>query len=358
MHLQTLRLRNFRLFEDLFLEFSKEINHFIGNNAQGKTTVLEALYFLSHGKSFRTHHIQDLVRLGQDHFSLELSFVKHGIDQQLKVLFHKGQIQIFLNDTKISKLQGLLGILHGVVITVEDVDMIKNGPQERRELLDLFLYSIDPLYYYHHQRYKKALKHRNALLKMRSYNTLAAFEAQLATSGAYLIKKRAHVTEELETICQPIFTDLSNQKDHCSLHYQTKYDPTQSLLQLEEALKKDYEENRSKDKEMYITTIGPHRDDVLFEINEQPARLFGSEGQKRTLCNAIRIGQYQTYCRDHEHAFLCIDDVKMSLDENRHFSLLQTLESYGQTFLTSPELHEKFDGKVFHLEDKQLQTST
>jgi len=358
MRLKSLCLHHFRLFEHSIIHFDEGINHFTGDNASGKTTILEALYFLSTGKSLRTHHLQEIIQEGSDHFALELHFSRHLIDQTLQVIYEPHQIRIVLNDTKIPSLHGLLGLIQGVVIAADDVQVIKKGPQERREMLDLFLLSLDPLYHHHIQRYKKALKHRNALLKMRSLNTLGAFEEQLAISGCYILQQRNKACQNLQDKAATILQELTDKSDALQIEYITQIDPTLEIENLREQLLTKYFESREKDCEQFVTSIGPHRDDILFYINGKQAKLYASEGQQRTLCNALKMAQYQLFTlNQEENAFLCIDDLKMSLDASRKNLLLQTLKKYNQVFLTSPDKIDDLAecGKLFLCKEARIQ---
>jgi len=337
MHLYSLHLCNFRRFKDEYIEFSPGINHFIGDNAQGKTTIIEALYLLSTGHSFRTHHLQELIRTNSSGFAISLQFERHLITQQIKLLFDGKEMRIFFNDTRLHHLHQLLGIVQGVVISSEDLSLIKGPPDNRRQMLDLHLSYLDPLYHHHSIRYKRALKQRNMLIKNRSLSAITPFEVQLAKSAAYLVLARSKAIQELTLGADKILQTLSLGEERLHMHYQSSVENTASVEDIQNQYMKKYADSRQKDMEIGYTSLGPHRDDLYITLNDLSAKSYASEGQKRTLCNALRLAQFHIFEeKSQEPVFLCIDDIKMSLDTKRSDSLLHTLMEYGQLFLTSP----------------------
>ncbi|NGX31825.1 MAG: DNA replication and repair protein RecF [Chlamydiae bacterium] len=355
MQLLNLTLKNFRGFEKQEFEFTKGIQHFVGENAHGKTTLLEAIYFLATGHSFRTHHLGDLVMYSKETFLLDLHFDGHGFVQHLQVQSDGKNHHVVFNSTLYSSLYQLYGILPAVVMTTEDIDIIKKGPEERRHFLDLHLFSQDPLYVYHHQRYKRALKQRNMMLKFKKLKHIDIFEKELAKSAAYLTFVRKDAIDLLSKTTAPILLDLSDEKDCLTMEFKTLTHDPLTLEELEQKYIKSYLDVRPKDLDMQTTTIGPHREDLGLFINGNPARLFASEGQKRTLANSLKLAQFEILQHTGKEApFLCIDDVGISLDLERTKRLHQKLENIEQVFITSPTTLPHFKANVFALESFKL----
>jgi DNA replication and repair protein RecF len=336
MPLLDLKMQHFRGFEKIHFSFTKGVQHFIGENAHGKTSVLEAIYFLMTGHSFRTHHLTDLVQYSKETFLLDLHFERHGFLQHLQVQSTGKQHRVIFNSMVYTTLNQLYGLFPGVVISTEDVDMIKRGPEERRHFLDLHLYSIDPLYVYHHARFKRALKQRNYMLHTKKLSQIDFFETELAKSAAYITSRRFDAIAALEKKARLILDDFSDHKDYLDLEFKSLL-PSNDLQQLEKQYICAYQTVRPKDIELQTTTIGPHREDLTFLVNQKPARLFASEGQKRTLANAIKFAQFEILQEStNDLPLLCIDDVGISLDKQRTLQLLQKLNQLEQVFITSP----------------------
>jgi len=193
MHIIYLKLQNFRSYKHLELSFSPGINLFWGDNGQGKTNLLEALHILSTGRSFRTHRLQDVIREGENYFSLEAHFLKEETHHVLKIYYDNTSRKILYNDTPYAHFTQLLGILPSVLLSPEDLSLVSGTAAERRRFLDLCISQIDPLYLFYLTRYYKALKQRNALLRTQSEETLSAWEGVMAPAGSYLICKRREI---------------------------------------------------------------------------------------------------------------------------------------------------------------------
>ncbi len=329
MHLLSLYLRNFRNYEEAFVPFSPKLNYIYGENAQGKTNLLEAIHLLITGRSFRTHHLTDLIRFGTEAFYIEAHFEKNGVEQVLKLTFNREGRSIIHNATHIPALSALLGILNGVIISPEDHELVKGGPASRRQFLDLQIACENPLYLYHLSRYLKAMKQRNFLLKRRKLENCAIWEEQMAESASYLTLKRQATIGQLTQE-----KALRSQVDEISLNYST-------LAPLDQNLKSyfisQYEKQRPREAELGSTLTGPHRDDLLIYLHGHEARHFASEGQTRSCVTSLRLAQWARLKRlTEETPLLCIDDIGISLDEGREQKLYEELDSLGQVFITSP----------------------
>ena len=336
MHLSAVVLRNFRNYEHATLTFSPGINCIIGGNGEGKTNLLEALYFLSTGRSFRTAHLNDLIRHGASFFYIEAHFYKDGIDQTIKATYDGQTRRLQYNETIYSYFTSLLGILPTVLYAPDDLCLISGAPSDRRRFLDLHLAQIDPLYVHHLGRYHKALKQRNVLLRQKKEESLGAWEQTMAHAAAYLLPKRI---EALQNILAPVarwmhFISSGKEEIKLSYHNSIHWDGKSSL---ENAIYAQLQKNRTRDMLLGSTQIGPHRDDIGIELDGKSAKSFSSEGQKRCCAAAIRFAEWE---RTKETMgflpLMSIDDFGIQLDKERNLLLQQHLQHLGQVFLTSP----------------------
>jgi DNA replication and repair protein RecF len=339
-------LRNFRNYDDCFLEFSKGVNLFLGQNAQGKTNLLEAIYFLIFGSSFRTKKLQELIKVGCKEFYIECIFEKFGIDQSIKISYGSNRKIFFYNSSKLDSFRHLLGLLHAVFMTPKDKDLIEGSPEFRREYIDLTLLQEDPLYYYHLNRYFKAMKQRNCMLKSKQILGVECFENEMAKSASYITLKRGNALSDIKLRINDYCRTLSNDSFDL-LFLSLPHDLYDFYIG---ALRK----NRCKEIVLGYTLNGPHRDDFDLLIQNFPAKYFASEGQKSTLANILR---FASWSRLKEEAgqipILCMDDMGISLDPFRKKDLMSNFTSFGQIFITSADIDYPFsfnsDAKIFNV---------
>lgn len=341
-HLLSLYLHNFRNYEEAEVSFSPQINFIQGENAQGKTNLLEALYLLSTGKSFRTSHLSEIVREGASFFYLQAHFVKDGIPQTVTLSFDGSIKKMEYNNTSYSNFTNLLGLLPTVLLAPEDVELVIGSPSERRRFLDIHLGQIDPLYVYHLGRYAKALKQRNCLLKQQSLQGIESWEEILLQSSSYIHKKRAELIESLKAPTAETMQWISRNQDTLDLTYLP-------------SLTDNYQQSRAKELILGITLSGPHRDDVMILINQKDAKAFSSQGQKRCAVIALRLGQWAHFNRvNATPPLLSIDDFGVHLDDIRNDLLLSRLTQFGQVFVTSPYKLEKEKYFSLHVEKGEI----
>lgn len=334
MWVKAIHLRDFRNYKEATATFAPKVNVICGNNAQGKTNLLEALYLLITGRSFRTPHLAELIRFGAHSFYLEALFEKNGIEQTLKFSFDGKMRSIIHNATPLPGLSALLGILNGVILSPEDHSLVKGGPQSRRHFLDLLIAQAHPLYLYHLSRFLNAMKQRNSLLKQKAFNTITVWEEQMAPAAAFLTRHRAQTVADLETLSQS--ETLS--ADILKLSYRS-----QALAAAgaeSEALNgfflKQLKKQRQRESELGLTLSGPHRDDISILVHGKEARQFASEGQQRSCVASLKLAQWKWLNALVEQApLLCIDDIGVSFDNSREEELYKRLEGLGQVFITS-----------------------
>ena len=346
MHLCSLSLHGFRPYEKAHFDFSSGINIIYGANAKGKTSLLEAIHFLMTGRSFRTAQSKDMIRQGEYGFSIEAAFVKHGIEQQLKVLFNESERQIFFNSTAYSTLSSLLGIVQGVIIHPDDAALIKGAPVIRRHFLDLQIAQIDPLYIHCLTRYNRAMRQRNYLLRAKSSATIESWEHEMAHAAAYIVLQRRHAIGALQVESRKLYHLLSGEPNDLNLIYKTGASAVE-----DEALKPYYLEQfkklRRREMELGMTLVGPHKDDLLISLGDKEARYFASEGQQRSCVAALRLAEWERLkAMAVETPLMLLDDISLSLDQSRREKLFHHLTALGQVFLTSTHRIESSEFKA------------
>jgi DNA replication and repair protein RecF len=360
MIIKSLKLKNFRNYPYLELNFDSSTNIFYGDNAQGKTNILEAAYLSGTTKSHRGTKDKDLIRFEMDEAHIETIVEKNGIDFKIDMHLKKNHAKgIAINKIPIRKASELFGIINFVFFSPEDLNIIKNGPSERRRFIDMELSQIDKLYLNYLGNYNKILNQRNRLLKdMHKYaeldSTLSVWDEQLIKYGTFIIKRRKEFMEDLNKKVSEIHLNLTGGKEHLNL----KYEPNTEEHIFESMLNK----NRERDMRLGITNVGPHRDDICFSVRseekkEDPSidiRKFGSQGQQRTAALSLKLSEIEMVKESiHDTPVLLLDDVLSELDFNRQNYLLDSIHNI-QTLITCTGLDEfvnhRFEvNKVFHV---------
>lgn len=324
MFIHTLELKQFRLFESAQFTFRPGCNLLCGDNAKGKTSILEALYFLATGRSFRTSHNSELMRHSASSLIVEAQFVKDDVEQKIKICWGKHERKVWVNSTPHSSLSSVLGLIPTVVSNPDDLQLIKGGPALRRQFLDLYLAQGDIQYPYWAGRYQRALKHRNALLAQRDTATLSAWEQEMAIAAAYIVTQRRLAVDKINrqlSQCGPLPLQLLYQS---------------SVAASEEAFIAAWERLRLREITVGHTLAGPHRDDIDFLLGGHLLRSFGSEGQQRASLAALRLAQWNCLHADlHITPLLLIDDFALSLDHNWTLWLMKQLVGRGQIVISS-----------------------
>lgn len=352
MRIKSLKLKNFRNYDLLSLEFDHATNIFYGDNAQGKTNILEAIYLSGTTKSHRGTKDRDMIQFGHDESHIETviekNHVEFKIDMHLKKNSPKG---IAINKMPIRKASELFGVIHLVFFSPEDLNIIKNGPSERRRFIDLELAQLDKLYLNDLANYNRIINQRNRLLKD-IYNredllsTLEIWDMQLADYGKKVIERREKFIEEINGIIASVHQKLTDGKEHLSLSYEKSSGETE----LFDAIVK----NRDRDIRMKSTSVGPHRDDICFRVGDLDIRKFGSQGQQRTAALSLKLSEIELVkMLIKDEPVLLLDDVLSELDKNRQHALLDTIKNI-QTIVTCTGVEEfvnrRFEiNKIFYV---------
>ncbi len=331
MWLKSLYLRNWRSYSELAVEFGSGVNLIVGRNGLGKTNLLEAIYLISTGRSFRTKKLAEAIAQGESFFFIEAVVERDGIDETLSVSFDGKEKQVVCNGAKSKNLSSLLGVLPGTLYAPSDISLIDGAPAERRRFLDIHIAQSNPLYVYHLARYTKALRQRNTLLKQEEVDTLDVWENELAKSGTAVIEQREQMIFELSTMASAKLKELGLVEP-----LELAYRP--SILEKNPELYVQHlKESREKELILGITQHGPHRDDFSILLDNKSAKSFASEGQKRSVLNALKLSEYERLCQQAGSlAIFAIDDFGMHLDPTRIEHVKEHLPSLGQSFLTSP----------------------
>lgn len=346
MIIKSIELQNFRNYEDLNISFDEGTNIFYGDNAQGKTNILEAVYLSGTTKSHKCSKDKEMIRFGEQEAHIRTVVVKkdkeYQIDMHLKNNRSKG---IAINKVPIKKASELFGILNMVFFSPEDLNIIKNGPAERRRFLDSELCQLDKIYLSDLTTYNKILNQRNKLLKDMVYrpdlkDTLSVWDMQLVETGRKIIRRRKQFVDELNEIVHDIHYRISGEKEDLLL----QYEPSIEDIFFEDELFRVKE----RDMRQCMTSVGPHRDDLLFSIGEVDIRKFGSQGQQRTSALSLKLSEIELVKRSiHDTPVLLLDDVLSELDSNRQNYLLNSIHD-TQTLITCTGLDE-FVKNRFHI---------
>lgn len=338
MYLKSLYLQRFRNYGEAYFEFSPALNLFCGPNAIGKISVLEAIYYLMFGKSFRPGVHQDLIQTGSQSFYLETLFCKHEVDQKLRIYLEGKERKILYNSTLLSNVANLLGLIPGVIMTPDDVNLIKGSPPLRRQFMDIQLAQVDPLYVHYLTRYTKAMRHRNQLLKQKKLLSIETWEHEMAQAAAYIIFQRKLSLKALQIHCQKFYHYLTDEKEDLSVEYYSGAAQCQTESEIKECHLFQFSKNRSREIQFGHTLFGPHKDDILIKIGGKDVRYFASEGQQRSSVVALHMAEWeQLKLSTHDFPLLMIDDVGISLDVKRREKLIEQLSSLGQVFLTTTD---------------------
>lgn len=338
MIIKSLELMNFRNYESLELKFSEGTNILYGDNAQGKTNVLEAIYLSATTKSHKGSKDRDIVNFNAEESHIRTYLDKEGIEYRVDMHIRKNKSKgIAVDGQKIKKAAELLGLLNVVFFSPEDLSIIKNGPAERRRFVDMELCQLDSFYLYNLNHYNKIVNQRNKLLKDLYMNpglrdTLNIWDSQLVSFGSKIIEKRIDFVKQLNEIIFEIHKKLSGDKEELLI----EYEPDTLIEEFEKRLRA----SQDKDVRLKQTSVGPHRDDFCFSVNGIDIRKFGSQGQQRTAALSLKLSEIELVKKiAKDKPVLLLDDVLSELDSSRQNHLLNSIGDI-QTIITCTGLDE------------------
>ena len=337
MYVKSLDLLNFRNYDSASIQLDPGINIFYGDNAQGKTNILEAIYLGGTSKSHKGTKDRDMIKVGREESHIRMHVDKNQNDYRIDMHLKKNRSKgIAIGGIPIRRAGELFGIVNIVFFSPEDLNIIKNGPGERRRFLDLILCETDKIY----------------MSDLAQYGKCPVWDEQLANIGTRIIDKRTEFILALSEIASEIHLKLTGGKEELSLSYEPN---TESALFLDKITK-----NREIDKKMKTTTSGPHRDDFCIRANEMDLRTYGSQGQQRTAALTLKLSEIRLIEeRIHDHPVLLLDDVLSELDRDRQNYLLQSIKG-TQTLITCTGLDEFVENnfvadRTFHVKEGSIE---
>lgn len=359
MLIKSIKLKNFRNYDSLELDFNGKVNFILGQNAQGKTNLLESIYITSIGKSFRTNRDIEMICFKRDFARVYAVVYKDGYEGSVEIIIYKtGKKFVKVDGVKIKKASELLKNVYIVIFSPEDLKIVKDEPEKRRKFIDRELCQIKPSYYDNLSNYKKVLMQRNTYLKEKDIepSILDIWDIQLAKYGADVMLGRNKFIEKLNIISSEIHHNITAGKEKLSLKYATNAELLKSSKEQEDYLYETLRNSRENDLRQGNTSKGPHKDDLEFYINGINARNFGSQGQQRTCALSLKLAEINIIEEETgEKPILLLDDVMSELDSFRQKFLVKSLEDI-QLFITTTEMQEdileEFSQKtVFHVND-------
>lgn len=353
MQAENIKIKNFRNIENAELVFDPKINVISGENAQGKTNILESLWLFCGAKSFKTSKDTAFLKFGEKDGFTELNFISGGIKHNAKMHFGEERTAE-LDNKKLKNTSMLAGSFNAVVFSPSDLSLVSGGPDKRRRFLDTTIGQLYPNYINILRKYGRAVMQRNRIIKEYKYDPSVAimldvFEDEIAENGRKIIEHREKFLKKLNEVFPEIFWGLSGGREKIMSLYVAK---TESILLLNELKKARREDSLSG-----VTTVGPHRDDIEFKINGISARAFGSQGQKRSVAIGLKLASLSVFYElSGEYPVCLLDDVMSELDEARQNYILNHVKDW-QTFITccDPSTVTRLSsGKVFTIKEGRV----
>lgn len=368
MELTSLTLVNYRNYADLALDFSAGVNVFLGENAQGKTNLLESIYVLALTRSHRTSSDKDLIRWQEKSATISGRVKKNVSEIPLSLHFSNKGKRARVNHLEQSKLSQYIGQLNVILFAPEDLELVKGAPSVRRRFIDMEFGQMNPLYLYNTTQYRRILKDRNAYLKRLQMKQttdkvfLSVLTTQLVAVGAQVLLARRAFLARLQAAAQPIHAEIANQQETLTLAYQTgvDFDQDADLETVKVAFEAALARQETREIMQGTTLVGPHRDDLQFIVNNNDVAVFGSQGQQRTTALAVKLAEIDLMQEETgEYPVLLLDDVLSELDASRQTHLLLAIQDKVQTFITAPTLSDVarqliHTPKVFHVKQGEI----
>ena len=340
MIIEELKVANFRNYENIHLKFHPRLNIFIGNNAQGKTNLLEAIYLCAIGRSFRTNRDREMINVKEQQAYVQVKLKKKYGDVKIEVRLNTGSKKdIKINQIYLTKMGELLGNLNVVLFSPEDLKIVKEGPSERRRFMDREISQIFAKYYYILGQYNKILQHRNKLLKNKRGRILdlEVWDEQLAVAGAWVTVYRRDFIKKINLLGKLMHRKVTGSAEILEIIYDAdiKIEEDDKVDRIKKNMLRELKNNVNIDMKRGLTTTGPHRDDMILKINGLDVRKYGSQGQQRTVVLSLKLAEIELIKGEvGEYPVLLLDDVMSELDLERQSCLISNLKNI-QTFITT-----------------------
>lgn len=347
MKLTNLQLQNFRNYESVQLEFTDGVHVFIGENAQGKTNLMESIYALAMTKSHRTTNDKELIGWNKEFATIKGTVVKTATKTNLELQFSKKGKIAKVNYLEQKRLSSYLGNLNVILFAPENLTLVKGSPQNRRKFVDMELGQMSSLYLYDLVEYNRVLKQRNTYLKQLAIKKkqpdeyLDVLSEMLSELASKIVFHRLDFMKQLEALAIPIHDQLSLGREKFSVSYQATIPLEDGLTpsQMKEIYMNQFKKNQTREADQATTLIGPHRDDLIFYLNEIPVQTYGSQGQQRSTVLSLKLAEIELMkLSTGEYPLLLLDDVLSELDDDRQTHLIKAIENKVQTFITTTSL--------------------
>ena len=358
MYIKKIKLQNFRNYNEQEIILNNNINVFFGQNAQGKTNIVESIFICSLGKSFRTNKEKELIKFNENNTRIEMEYEKK--DRNGKINYNIGdKKEIFINDVKIKKLSEILGNINIVLFSPEDINILKEGPSQRRKFINMLISQVRPKYIYNYNMYFNVLEQRNNYLKKIEKNNfdeslIDIYDEKLAEYGIIINKYRKEFIDKIKGKINIIHKNITEEKEEIKIKYI-------SDCESKELFMKKLKESRIKDIERGYSTCGIQRDDIYFFINGKKVDVYGSQGQQRTTILSLKLCELEIIEDEiDEKPILLLDDFMSELDEKRKNNFLNNMKNM-QIIITCTEKlsNEKLKIKEFKVENgKVFETNT
>ena len=340
MIIKRIYLENFRNYKAQEIKLEENINVFYGNNAQGKTNILEALYFCAFGRSFRTHKDAELIKFDAENSKIEVEFEKADREKKIEIaLSKKEKKNIKLNGIKVNKNSELLGNVNLVIFSPDDIIILKESPASRRKFLDILISQLRPNYAHLLSEYNKVLDQRNAMLKSKRTETIEIWDEQLANFADKIYEYRREYIDKIQKNIEKISSSLTNEKEKLKIKYKTKFVNKAKFIDL-------LKQSLNIDLIKGYTGNGIHRDDFELFVNERELNLYGSQGQHRTAILALKFAEMEIIKEEvSENPILLLDDITSELDLERISLIFEKISGY-QVLITCTDANiiRNFDG--------------
>ncbi len=354
MYINKIKLTNFRNYDEQEIELGPNINIFYGDNAQGKTNIIESIFLCSIGKSFRTNKESELIKFNKDIASAYIEYKKSDRDGKIKIDLNNKK-SIYTNGIKIKKLSELLGNINTVIFTPDDINILRDGPQKRRRFLDIMIGQLRPNYIHLLNMYNKTLEQRNNYLKQIKENNkieemLDIWDEKLAEYGEKIYIYRNEFIEKIKNKINKIHKNITNEKEEIKVEYISNCSKKEEYIEL-------LKSRRKLDIIKGFTTKGIHRDDFFVYINNQLVNVYGSQGQNRTVVLSLKISELQViYDEIGEYPILLLDDFMSELDEKRRKNFLENIENTQVIITCTDKINiDNLEYNIYNVKNGQIE---
>jgi len=364
MYIEQLELKNYRNYESIDVTFENKVNVILGENAQGKTNIMESIYVLAMAKSHRTSNDKDLIRWDEEYAKIKGRIQKHNGPIPLELVLSKKGKKAKCNHLEQQKLSQYVGNMNVVMFAPEDLHLVKGSPQVRRRFIDMEIGQVSPVYLHDISLYQKILQQRNHYLKQlqsrkqKDQTMLDVLTEQFIEMAVKITKKRFEFVRMLESWAKPIHSGISRNLETLEILYKPSLEVSddQEWSKMVEIYERKFDQIREREIDRGVTLVGPHRDDLQFIVNDRDVQTFGSQGQQRTTALSVKLAEIELiHSEIKEYPILLLDDVLSELDDYRQSHLLNTIQGKVQTFVTTTNVdgidHQTLnEATTFHVE--------